>query len=455
MRVLLVYPNIWSDVFPLSILTLSAVLKEQGHDVRVFTAIHRRLVNMPGHHTAREGIEPGVEQRFVAELTSFDPQLVGFSVVEDAFPLAVHLLDALAGLPGALPPVIVGGVFATFAPARVLAHPCVNAVCVGEGEHPLRDVCDRLSSGQAITDVPGLWVKASDGSTLRNPRAIPVNLDALPTPDYSVLDRAVFAGPVPVIPHRGCPYPCTFCNSPAQSLLAGSGGGASYFRKQTMALLARDLHRLTTHYADKLNANGLYFCSDTLLAWTPYEFDAFIEMYGDFRIPFVCHTTPETISAERMEKLVGVGLKLVNIGVQHGNEQFRREVLKRRMPNQELLNRFAMAAASGAYISADFIMGFPLETPALARDTIAFSRELRASVKNCSVFVPYHGTALRQIAVDRGYLDAATLAVWSPQQSQLEMPDFPASEIARLVNEFKARPLPRAVQWEGAFTRGG
>jgi radical SAM superfamily enzyme YgiQ (UPF0313 family) len=302
--------------------------------------------------------------------------------------------------------------------------------------------------------VAGLWVKDEFGLIRNNGRPPAVSLDALPTPDYSVLDRNSFQGPVPIIAHRGCPYPCTFCNSPAQAAEAAralSGATvqsaqpavakANYFRKQSMAMLARDLYRLTTDYAGKLNGTGVYFCSDTLLAWTAAEFDAFIELYSDFRVPFVCHTTPETITAERMKRLVDVGMRLVNIGVQHGNEVFRREVLQRRMPNQELLRRFAMAMDSGAVVSADFIMGFPLETPELALDTIAFSRELRASVKNCSIFVPYHGTSLRNLAVERGYLEADELAVWSPLQSQLNMPKFPPDEIARLVQVFKTRPI--------------
>ena len=103
-------------------------------------------------------------------------------------------------------------------------------------------------------------------------------------------------------------------------------------------------------------------CTSALTHYWPghHGFDEFIEIYSDYKIPFVCHSTPETITAYKMAKLVAAGMKLINIGVQHGNKAFRRNVLKRRMPNKELTKRFEIASASGAVTSADFIMGFPL-----------------------------------------------------------------------------------------------
>lgn len=442
LKILLVYPNIWSDVFPLSILILSAVLKEQGYQTRVFSAVHRRRVNTPPGTVLEEGVSDEVFGDFQQTISEFQPDVVALSVVEDAFPLATRLLDALPDYPGT---VIVGGVFATFAPARAIAHPRVDAVCIGEGENVLVALCRCIEQERTITQIPGLWVRDREGNLHKNPSGAAVDLDALPAPDYSILDRHRFQGPVPLIAHRGCPYPCSFCNSPAQSRLIREDRQTAFFRKQGMAALRRDLEILTSVYADRLNETGLYFCSDTLLAWSNREFDAFIELYSDFRIPFICHTTPETISEDRMNKLMEVGLRLMNIGVQHGNEIFRRDVLKRRMPNRELKRRFDIATGSGAFISADFIMGFPGETPALAWDTIHFSRDIRASAKNCSLFVPYHGTELRQAAEQAGFIAPGELAVWSPEQSQLTMPAFPKAEISRLLMAFRARPFRQGL----------
>jgi hypothetical protein len=102
--------------------------------------VHRRRVNSPGQHGWPEGAADQVDTEFLQHIARFEPHLLAFSVVEDAFPLARRLLSALRDYPGR---VIVGGVFATFAPDKVIAHPAVDAVCIGEGEYPLSELCDR------------------------------------------------------------------------------------------------------------------------------------------------------------------------------------------------------------------------------------------------------------------------------------------------------------------------
>lgn len=114
--------------------------------------------------------------------------------MEDAFPLASRLLDVISGYRGV---VIVGGVFATFAPDKCIAHPNVDAICIGEGEKPLVDLCECLRNNKPLLGISGLWIKQGDGTVQKNPMGSPIVLDDLPTPDYSVLDQQKFNGAVP------------------------------------------------------------------------------------------------------------------------------------------------------------------------------------------------------------------------------------------------------------------
>lgn len=425
-RVLLVYPNVWADVFPLSVLLLSAVLKDAGHEVSVFTACDG------------PGLRPDLLAAFRQMVERHDPQLIAFSVVEDAFPLAGALLDEL---PTGCGTVMLGGVFPTFAPELTLAHPRVDAVCVGEGEHALRQAADNLATGRNIDAIAGLCIRQPDGAVRRNPPPPLVDLESLPPPDYSILVEAGFPGPIPLIPHRGCPYRCSFCNSPAQSLKARSSGQGHYFRRQGQSHVRAAIEAILSTPGLRIPESGLYFCSDTLLAWTPREFDEFAELYSDFRIPFIGHTTPETVHAGRLNTLAELGMKLLNIGIQHGDEHFRRQVLKRGMSNVALERAMQVAAGSGIFISADAIVGFPDETPAEAMTTFAFMQRIPAHAKNCSIFVPYHGTELRRRAEEKGYIRHGTLARWQPARSQLSMPQFPAAEISRIRSLYQAQVL--------------
>ena len=55
------------------------------------------------------------------------------------------------------------------------------------------------------------------------------------------------------------------------------------------------------------------------------------------------------------------------------------------------------------------------------------------------MFVPYHGTVLRELAISKGYLKPDVFAVWGPGVSQLVMPDFSKEDITRMMHEFKVR----------------
>ena len=121
--VLLVYPNIWSEVFPLSILTLSAVLKLDDFEVDVFSAEHQRRANNPQGNVALEGVDPDAFRAFRQRIEDFQSQVIGFSVVEHAFPLALRLLDHITnpGIRG-----ILGGVFPAFAAEIAARHARVS-----------------------------------------------------------------------------------------------------------------------------------------------------------------------------------------------------------------------------------------------------------------------------------------------------------------------------------------
>lgn len=77
---------------------------------------------------------------------------------------------------------IVGGIFATFAPEEIIAEDCVDMVCVGEGEYALVELCTKMEEKQDITSVQNMWVK-KDGKIFRNGIRRPVNLDELPFQD--------------------------------------------------------------------------------------------------------------------------------------------------------------------------------------------------------------------------------------------------------------------------------
>ena len=73
----------------------------------------------------------------------------------------------------------------------------------------------------------------------------------------------------------------------------------------------------------------------------------------------------------------------------------------------------------------------PDETRELVFDTIKFIRKLPSKVDATGTFVfaPYHGTALRELAVQKGYLDDSEICSLSnTSESMLRMPTISKEE---------------------------
>ncbi|MGE4504708.1 MAG: radical SAM protein [Desulfovibrionaceae bacterium] len=450
MNVLLVYPNIHGmNMLPSSMGIFTALLKEHGHTVAMFDTTNWII---PGEEfdsdkekermlTARpfddsklwsDTRTSDVVESFAEVVSDFSPGLVAFSVTEDLFPVARLLLrhPVLQQIP-----TIIGGVFATFAPEKCLAEPSVDMVCIGEGEELLVELCSRLESGKPYTDIHGLWSR-QEGHIQRNQPGPPVDFSKNPRIDLSLFDESRLYRPMqgtvwrmlPVETHRGCPYQCTYCNSPAQQKFYYKNTGRPYYRKKDF----NAIHDELLYYKDILKAEALYFWADTFLSYTNKEFDQFCDIYQDIALPFWCQSRPETIREDRISKLMELGLFRMGLGVEHGDERFRKQILRRNVSNKMIVDNLAVLNSLGLKYSVNNIIGFPTETRELAFQTIELNRRIHPDSANAYSFSPFHGTRMRELAEDLGYCPPDLIARSAMKPTLLNMPHFPPHAIEGL-----------------------
>ena len=97
----------------------------------------------------------------------------------------------------------------------------------------------------------------------------------------------------------------------------------------------------------------------------------------------------------------------------------------------------ALLAKSGLVFSVNNIIGFPDETRELIFETIEFNRQLQGyDSLTVSIFTPYHGTRLREEAVQKGYLDSSVITSHTTSSSLLDMPQLSKEDIDGLVKTF-------------------
>ncbi len=453
-NVLLLYPNTYGmNMLPPAIALFSALLKREGHRVELFDATYYTMeygIDSDGTKMEFLNVVPydmesrGIKRRTThwrddlrSQVSDFKPDLIAMSTTEDMWNLGGMLLDGIADFIKAdRIPVMVGGVFATFAPHLVIQHPLVDIVCKGEGENALIDLCQRIEMGQDYGDVTNLWVKRKDGTVAKNTVSKPVDINTLPMIDVSLFEDARLYRPMagkvyrmlPVETARGCPYKCSFCNSPNQITFYKESANENFFRKKRMDLIHDEL----VHLKEKLNIEYCYFWADTFLALSPSEFDEFCEMYQDIRLPFWIQTRPETITDYKVKRLAEVGLHRISFGIEHGNEEFRAKHLMRQFKNADIIERLKIPNKYGVPYSVNNITGFPHETRELAMDTVELNRNIASANQNIYSFTPFHGTPLRKLCEDMGLIDPETITQCLTDKPTLTLPGYSVEDIQGL-----------------------
>jgi radical SAM superfamily enzyme YgiQ (UPF0313 family) len=453
-KVLFIYPNTYGmNMLPPAIALFSALLKDAGHEIEVFDSTYYQteygidsdgtkmeFLNVVPYDMDGRGIRLRTSdwrQDLDAQLKRFKPNLIAISSTEDMWELALRILEQAR--PYKIDndiPVIAGGVFPTFAPALALRHSLVDMVCVGEGENALIDLCDRIERGRSWDDVTNLWLKRTDGSIKRNPISRPVDINAVPMIDVSIFEDARLYRPMagkvyrmlPIETVRGCPYTCTFCNSPDQVTLYKKETNSKFVRKRQMDLVHKELK----YFKEKLNLEYAYFWADTFLALNKREFDEFCEMYSDIRLPFWMQTRPETISHDNIKRLADVGLHRISFGIEHGNEDFRSRILDRRWKNEDIVEALKIPHQYDVQFSVNNITGFPTETRELAMDTVELNRQIDADNANIYSFTPFHGTPLRRTCEQMGLISPDTITKCLTDKPVFEQPQYSISEIMGL-----------------------
>ena len=453
-RVLFLYPNTFGmNMVPPAIAFLSALLKNEGHEVELFDSTYYDLnygVNSEGIKAEQLNVVPfdlgsrGIRMKttdwrgdLCAQVERFSPDLIAISSTEDMWELGVMLLDSLSDyIDKNSTPVIAGGVFPTFAPALVLSNPLINLVCIGEGENALVDLCTSLAAGKLYDSVTNLWVKMPDGSIKKNPISKPVDINQNPIIDLSLFEEQRLYRPMagrvykmfPVETHRGCPFTCRFCNSPDQMKLYDKEAGGGFFRKKSIEVVYEELKYLK----DELGCEYNYFWADTFLAMNNKEFDEFCEMYSDIKLPFWMQTRPETVTDYKLRRLAEVGLHRISFGIEHGDEDFRKRMLDRRWKNELIIESLKIPHRYDIQFSLNNITGFPNETRELAMETVELNRQIDADNANIYSFVPFHGTPLRRVCEEQGLIDSKAIVKCLTDRPMLEMPQYPVSEIEGL-----------------------
>ena len=364
---------------PLGLLYLAAMLEERSdHQVCVLDAQVEGLSydDLAGHIEGER------------------PDLVGITTMTFTLLDVVRTVEVVRrAAPGAR--VVLGGPHVHLFPRESVLLPGVDFAIMGEGEHSIVALCDRLDDPGRWSEVPGL-VFRRDGEVVANERpGLIEDLDALPFParDLTPYHRysSVLARRRPVttmFTSRGCPYRCTFCDRPHLG---------KKFRAHSARRVVDEMEECV-----RMGIHEILVYDDTFTVSRRrvLEICAEIQRRG-LDVAWDIRARVDTVDEEVLRALRAAGCERIHYGVEAGSDKFM-AVLNKGITVDQARRAFRLTRQAGIATLAYFMIGIPGETEADIRQTMRLARELDPDVVHITILTPFPGTEIYRQALEEG-----------------------------------------------------
>ncbi|MCH7526867.1 MAG: radical SAM protein, partial [Planctomycetes bacterium] len=293
---------------------------------------------------------------------------------------------------------ICGGIHPTLNRDSSLLTSELDAVCVGEGEWPMIELCDHLQRGKLpYNSIDNLTFKDSDGDLHRNPvrpQLTEEELNHMPYADRFLFDLENICDPNRpiVIASRGCPYNCTYCCNRA---LLDVVGKANAIRVRSVENVLGEIKHIREIFPF---TDGIHF-DDDIFGMKIKWMREFMVAYRDrVALPFSCNMRPNLAGAETVRLLADAGCDEVAMGVETGNPELRKLLLDRKMDDQVLIDVYRRFEEAGVSAHSYNMVGVPHEKMENSLETIKLNARLKKKWKmnelRITIFYPYAGTPL-------------------------------------------------------------
>lgn len=304
---------------------------------------------------------------------------------------------------------LVGGPHPTALPEFVLeSMPFLDFAWKAEAEEGLpqllRYFADRGRSIPAVLlkTVPGLvWRDVEQGRVVINPPGFGKDLDAYGIPAWDLLRPDTYPGFIwdqfyPIMTTRGCPYPCTYCNSPNLS--------GRKLRHRSVDHVIEELRLLKNRYGvrrfsiidDEFTLNNKYalqLCKGLIASGLDLKWDCSSGVRLD------------SLSPKLLRTMETAGCEALAVGIESGSERVQKSIKKKTTVKKIREQADMIAGCSGIRITGYFMFGFLDESVQEIRDTIRLALDLPLKRANFNLVIPIPGTAIFRELLELGILN--------------------------------------------------
>jgi radical SAM superfamily enzyme YgiQ (UPF0313 family) len=413
--------GVWTTLWPpISLATIGAVLERDGHEV----------------HALDAGATGYARERLLNDIGNNPPDVVVWSTgtpsIEDDLALAGEIKRVSTHIKTA----VFGTHVTALDQACMEATPDLDVIVRNEPEATVAEWIESIESRRVPETVAGLTFRAN-ARVVRNPdRAFVADLDGLPDPAWHLFDLDAYRLPLKgtrflmVTPHRGCPYPCSYCT--AQTFYG------SKLRRRSVARVAAEIER----NIEKLGVREFFFWSDTFTIDKRYVM-ALTEALEPLGISWASNSRVDTIDAEMAEAMRRAGCWMVSFGIESGDQAVL-EAAGKGAKVEDAEDAVRVSKRAGLKVAGHFVLGIPGETRESLEKTLALARRLPLDFIQFYCAVPFPGSRLYETAKEKGWLTQNDFSRFRQDEAILELPTLSRDEVMayrqKAYREFYTKP---------------
>lgn len=380
-----------------------------------------------------------IEQEYVKTVLSFNPDLVCFSINEFSWPYDNKLINITKGLINTV--IIAGGIYVTAARTVVLENRDIDLLFIGESEYSL----SLYLRGEELDRIPGICYRTDNGDIECTDVTIPeIDEDNYPLPAFDLFSISQVTRPYPssmpvrkvgvVETTRGCPFKCTYCcNTVLHDIYKNCN---NYHREKSIERVFLEIELQKALF----NIDYVNFLDDTMLINRDRLRELMAIYQRRIKLPFLICTRPETVEEELVALLKHAGVHCVALGVECGSEDYRRKFLNRNITNKMIAEKFVLLRSYGIKTMSTNMIGLPFETKQDMVSTLRFNASLQVDYIGLSIFYPFYGTPLGDLAYKHNLVSKDIIKPNSfREHTVLNQPQLPPEYVNQFYAKFHAR----------------
>ena len=358
---------------PLGILYVSAYLKQNGFDNKIFDTTFSSKNELKNYLVDEKPDYLAIYVNLMTKLNVLE--IINFIKASDATKRTK---------------IILGGPEIRYNATDLLEHGA-DYLVIGEGEATTLELIQSLERNHEneLNMVNGIGFKHQSGEIIFTPeRKLINNIDELPLPNRSAIELSSYQNAwkkhhgldaVSVSTMRGCPYTCRWCSRAVY--------GLSYRRKSAQKVVEE-----LKHLQEKYSPDTIWFVDDVFTIshkWLA-EFNSELKS-KNLKLKYECITRADRMNEEVIKTMKESGCFRVWIGAESGSQRII-DAMDRRVKVTQVREMIQLAKKYGIETGTFIMLGYPGETEKDIEETIKHLKLSDPDHFTITVAYPIKGT---------------------------------------------------------------